>query len=59
MGMADVLRSFDEPIRHSSGSYAARVIGRSCADGMWEGWLEFVPLDAGRPNVIVSSVESR
>jgi hypothetical protein len=26
---------------------------------MWEGWLEFVPLDAGRPEVVVSSVESR
>jgi hypothetical protein len=57
--MADVLRSFDEPIRHSSGSYAARVVGRPAADGMWEGWLEFIPLEPGSGDVVVSSVESR
>jgi hypothetical protein len=57
--MADVVRSFDEPIRHSSGSYGARVVGRPAADGMWEGWLEFVPLEAGNPNVVVSAIESR
>jgi hypothetical protein len=57
--MADVLRSFDEPIRHSSGSYAARVVGRPAQDGMWEGWLEFIPLEPGSGEVVVSSVESR
>jgi hypothetical protein len=57
--MADVLRSFDEPIRHASGSYRARVVGRLAKDGMWEGWLEFVPLEPGQSEVIVSSVESR
>jgi hypothetical protein len=57
--MADVFRSFDEPIRHSSGSYAARVVGRHASDGMWEGWLEFVPIEPGQSEVIVSSVESR
>ena len=57
--MADVLRSFDEPIRHSSGSYAARVVGRLAADGMWEGWMEFIPIEPGSGEVVVSSVESR
>lgn len=57
--MADVLRSFDEPIRHSSGTYAARVVGRHAEDGMWEGWLEFVPVEPGNPEVVVSAVESR
>lgn len=55
--MAEVLRSFDEDIRHSSGSYHPRVVGRYAADKMWEGWLEFVPVDGG--DVVVSSVESR
>jgi hypothetical protein len=26
---------------------------------MWEGWLEFVPLDPGTPEVLVSPIESR
>ncbi len=55
--MAEVLRSFDEAIRHSSGVYHPRVVGRYAPDKMWEGWLEFVPVDGGK--VIVSAVESR
>jgi hypothetical protein len=57
--MAEVLRSFDEQIRHSSGTYRPRVVGRLAADGMWEGWLEFVPVDGGGGKVVVSAVESR
>lgn len=57
--MAEVLRSFDVPIIHSSGTYHARVVGRLAEDGMWEGWLEFVPLEPGRSTVAVSPVESR
>ena len=55
--MAEVLRSFEEPIRHSSGIYYPRVVGRYADDKMWEGWLEFVPVDGGK--VVVSAVESR
>lgn len=55
--MAEVLRSLDEPIRHASGIYHARVVGRYAEDKMWEGWLEFVPADGGK--VVVSAVESR
>ncbi len=55
--MAEVLRSFDEEIRHASGAYRPRVVGRLAEDGMWEGWFEFVPADGRK--VVVSSVESR
>jgi hypothetical protein len=55
--MAEMLRSFDEVIRHASGTYRPRVVGRYADDKMWEGWLEFVPVDGGK--VIVSAVESR
>ena len=41
--MSEILRSFDEPILDNSGEYHARVVGRLADDGMWEGWLEFVP----------------
>jgi hypothetical protein len=57
--MAEVHRSFDEPIVHSSGPYHARVVGRLAEDGMWEGWLEFVPIGPGGRQTVVSPVESR
>ena len=58
--MSEMLRSFDEPILDDSGRYNARVIGRLANDGMWEGWLEFVPVD-GRSGdaTLTSPVESR
>jgi len=57
--MAEVLRSFDEPIRDDSGEYHARVVGRLAKDGMWEGWLEFVPLEGRNDDALISAVESR
>ena len=57
--MAEVLRSFDEPIRDESGEYHARVVGRMANDGMWEGWFEFVLLEGRSPDALVSAVESR
>jgi len=56
--MAEVLRAIDDPIRDDSGEYHARVVARLAKDGMWEGWLEFVPLE-GRSGTLVSAVESR
>jgi hypothetical protein len=57
--MAEVLRAFDEPIRDVSGSYHGRVVGRRADDGMWEGWLEFVPEDGTTREPLVTPVESR
>ncbi len=57
--MSEVFRSVDEPVSDSSGSYHPRVVGRQASDGMWEGWLEFVPLDGQPGGVIISPVESR
>ena len=47
--MKEVLFDFDgiiEGIDHRS--YEARACGRERTDGMWEGWLEFVPMDGTR-----------
>jgi hypothetical protein len=57
--MAEVLRSFTEPIRDAGGSYHARVVGRAADDGMWEGWLEFVSETGVDPEPLVTPVESR
>jgi hypothetical protein len=56
--MAEVLRSFDEPIKDQLGTYHARVVGRHAEDKMWEGWLEFEPID-GKGHLVVGPVESR
>jgi hypothetical protein len=56
--MAEVLVSYDMPVSDETGSYHARAVGRHAEDGMWEGWLEFVPLD-GKAETLVGPVESR
>jgi len=56
--MAELLMSYDAPVIHGSGRYHARAVGRLAEDSMWEGWLEFEPLDDDRP-VVVGPVESR
>ena len=56
--MAEVLVAFEEPVRDDLGEYQARAVGRHAEDGMWEGWVEFVPLD-GSDEVLVTGVESR
>jgi hypothetical protein len=56
--MAEVLLSFDAPVADDSGTYHARVVGRRADDGMWEGWLEFDPLDR-EDETLVGPVESR
>src|SRR5215208_7995973 len=44
--MLEPLVKFDEPISDPSGAkYFAQAVGRQRDDGLWEGWLEFLPLD--------------
>ena len=57
--MAEVLRSFDEPIVDDSGAYRARVVGREASDKLWEGWLEFLPIDSSTGGVLVSRSSTR
>jgi hypothetical protein len=47
--MAEVIVRVDGVLVHSSGGrYTAQVCGRLEEDGrLWEGWIEFVPLDGG------------
>jgi len=56
--MAELLTSYDGPVVDGSGRYLARAVGRRADDGMWDGWLEFEPLDTDEP-VVVGPVESR
>lgn len=56
--MAEVLLAFEGPVVDESGRYRARVVGRLAEDGMWEGWLEFEPLDRDA-DTLIGPVESR
>jgi hypothetical protein len=56
--MAEVLMSYDEPVVGEGGRYHARAVGRLADDRMWDGWLEFEPLDADGP-VVVGPIETR
>jgi hypothetical protein len=56
--MAEVLATFSTSVTDQLGSYYPRVVGRLAPDKMWEGWIEFVPVDGGS-DVLVTPVESR
>jgi hypothetical protein len=44
--MAEILVEFEGTVTGiDERAYEARAIGRARADGLWEGWLEFAPLD--------------
>jgi len=48
--VAEVLVEFSDPVRSQDGkSYTARACGGEMTDGMWQGWIEFLPHDGGEP----------
>lgn len=55
--MAEVLATFTTPVTDQFGSYYSRAVGRHAPDGMWEGWIEFLPVDGGS-DVLVTPVET-
>jgi len=54
--MAEVLVDFAHDVVHGTTAYHPRAIGRFGEDGMWQGWLEFVPAGGGQP--VITGVES-
>jgi len=48
--VAEVLVEFTEPVASEAGDdYIARACGGEMPDGMWQGWLEFLPIGEGDP----------
>ena len=46
--MAEVLAEFADPITGDDGvRYRAQAAGAAMPDGMWEGWIEFIPVARG------------
>jgi hypothetical protein len=56
--MAEVLVSYTEPVVDATGHYHARALGRLADDGMWDGWLEFEPVNQ-EGEIVVGPIESR
>jgi hypothetical protein len=45
--VAEVLAEYPAPIEGDDGrTYIARAVGAAADDGLWQGWIEFVPLAA-------------
>jgi hypothetical protein len=45
--VAEVLAEYPAPIETQDGrTYIARAVGTEADDGLWQGWIEFLPLDA-------------
>ena len=48
--MAEALMEFDTQLSTTDGSlYAAQACAAPNADGLWEAWIEFLPLNGGPP----------
>ena len=44
--MAEIIATYGHLLTSTDGRvYTARACGRRCDDGLWEGWIEFVPSD--------------
>jgi hypothetical protein len=48
--MAEIFATFSAHIASSDGVfYTARACGGEATDGLWHGWVEFMPVDGGAP----------
>ena len=48
--MAEVLAQFSDPVSGSDHlPYVARACGSEMPDGLWQGWIEFLPVGDGEP----------
>ena len=48
--MAEVLVEFADPVADAGGTlYRARACGSEMDDGLWQGWIEFLPIGDGEP----------
>jgi hypothetical protein len=48
--VAELLVEFSDPVVGEDGrSYTARACGSEMSDGLWQGWIEFLPRDGDEP----------
>jgi hypothetical protein len=56
--MADLMLQFPDAVADARGAFHARAMAREGEDGTWEGWLEFVPADAGAAISYTTPIET-
>jgi len=56
--MTDLMLQVPGVVADARGAFHARAVARACEDGTWEGWLEFVPADAGASLAYTTSIET-
>jgi hypothetical protein len=48
--MAEVLAEYTDPVVSEDGiAYRVQAVGAPRPDGLWEGWIEFIPISGGIP----------
>lgn len=47
--MAELFYEHPTSVRNGETTYIVRIFGEERSDGIWEGWLEFYPLEKGKP----------
>jgi hypothetical protein len=55
---ADLMMQFPDAVTDARGAFHARTMARERHDGTWEGWLEFVPADAGAATRYTTPIET-
>lgn len=56
--MAEVLAEFADPVVYADVAYRAQASGAPTSDGLWEGWIEFAPIDGGGGGAVRSGRET-
>jgi hypothetical protein len=57
--MSDLMMQLSETVSDARGTFRARAMARERGDGIWEGWLEFVPDETGGPVGCTTPIETR
>ena len=54
-----LMMEFPYPVSDARGTFRAWAMTMECADGTWEGWLEFVPTDRDTSLLYTTPIETR
>jgi hypothetical protein len=57
--VAELICEHSTKVKSGETTYIARVYGKPRADGIWEGWLEFYPIDNSGPVLCTSEETSQ
>ena len=56
--MTNLMMQLSETVSDERGTFHPRAMARERSNGIWEGWLEFVPSDEDRSRIYVTPIET-